>query len=154
MRALSKFISNERARQSALRRGGGQHIISISPSSADSRYCAEPVDHLTPALLFDREWALNVLQQTLSVLRTSYCERGQERVFESLKQYLSYDGDAGGYGEVAQELGSNESAVKTAVYRLRLRYRETLRQVIADTVTSAEEVDLEIAELFQALRRR
>lgn len=148
---LKHFLSNEWDRANALKRGGGRSILSIDAEDAEGRYLREPAHDLTPEKVFDRRWALTLLEQTLSELRAE-CERsGKQELFESLKPSLTPDGRDEGYAALGAKLKMSEGAVKVAAHRLRQRYREILRGRIAETVNSEEAVDEEIRDLFSAL---
>lgn len=149
--ACQHFLSNERERANALKRGGGR-VVSLDLADADGRYRREPDHDQTPERLFERRWALELLAQSVQHLRDEYAAKGKERLFEALKGQLTGEGVAS-YAALAAELGKTESAIKTAVSRLRKRYGELLREQIAETVTSAEQIDEEIHALFQALEK-
>ena len=147
--SLRHFIANERDRARAIKRGGGQLVIPLDATSAETRYLREPADTASPDKLFDRQWALTVLGQVLARLRAEFAGEGKEAVFETLKGALT--GEEGGYAEIGARLGMSEGAVKVAVHRMRKRYRQLLREEIAQTVSEPVEVDEEIQCLFAAL---
>ena len=148
--ACKHFLANERDRERAQKRGGGRQLLSLDFDAADERYRREPAHGHTPERLFERRWALTLLDQVLARLRQESVERGQEKLFDRLKVFLT--GEAGpAYRQVAKELGLSEGAVKVAVHRLRGRYRELLREEIGRTVVTAAEIDDEIRDLFAAL---
>ena len=111
----------------------------------------EPADNLTAEKIFERRWALTLLEQVLRRLRAEYVRDGREKLFEQLKPTLTEASRTVAYAEIASRLGTTEGAVKVAVHRLRQRYREVLRAEIADTVASPGEVEDEIRNLFAAL---
>jgi RNA polymerase sigma factor (sigma-70 family) len=145
------FLSHERERAKALKRGGGR-IVSLDLSNATGRYDQEPNHEETPERLFERRWALTLLEQALQQVRREYETPGKGRLFEALKGQLSGTGTQP-YATLAQELGLSESAIKTAVHRLRKRYGDVLREQIRETVATEAEVDEEIQALFEALAR-
>jgi RNA polymerase sigma-70 factor (ECF subfamily) len=149
--SLKHFQANERDRVAALKRGGGASIVSIDAQQAEDRYKAEPVDRQTPETLFDRYWALTVLERAQSKLRDRYRDVGNEKRFDVLLSYVA-GSQAESYRDAAAELGMTEGAVKTAVHRMRRDYGELIRAEVADTVASSD-LDSEIAALFEALRR-
>ena len=106
---------------------------------------------MTPERLFERQWALTVLDRVLAALQAEMAAQGKQSFFDALKQFLAAGQHSAGYAEVAAELGMTEGAVKTAVHRLRRRYRELLREEIAQTVASPEEIDDEIRYLLSCL---
>lgn len=149
--SLKHFQANERDREAALKRGGGRAALSLDVQSAEERYKIEPVDRRTPEALFDRSWALTVLDRARENLRESYETPDQVKRFDALWPCLTQE-ETSSYREVAADLGISEGAVKTAVHRMRREYRDRIRAEIAQTVASAAEIDGEIAALFEALR--
>ncbi len=125
--------------------------ISIDTRLGESSLDLEPVDTLTAEKIFERRWALALLEQVLRRLREEYTRDGKEKQFEQLKPTLTEASRSVPYAEIAIRLGTSEGAVKVAVHRLRQRYRELLRAEIADTVANPGEVDDEIRNLFAAL---
>jgi RNA polymerase sigma factor (sigma-70 family) len=149
--ALEHFLSNERARAHRLKRGGGQELLSLDLASAETRYTGEPADPSTPEKVYERHWALALLKQTLDHLCRDYESAGKGELFEHLQGSLTGDKTLLPYVELAPRLGMTEGAIKVAVHRLRQRYRELLREEIAQTVASPAEIDDEIRYLFTAL---
>lgn len=150
MTAVARFASNDRERARAAKRGGGKTPLSLDFASGEQRYGREPADPWTPERLFERRWALTLLETVLSRLSDEYRQQHKGELFERLRDFIT--GDAGRpYAEIAAELGISEGAVKVAVHRLRRRYRETLRQEVAATVSSEQEVHDELNRLFEAL---
>jgi len=145
--ALKRFLANEWDRQHAQKRGGLNPVIPIDQEFAESRFAAEPA-HLQPDLLFDRQWALTLLDRTMGRLREEYLATGRAKLFELLRSCLAREESALPYAEIAARLNLTEAAVKMAVQRLRARYRELLRTEIAETVASVDEVEEEIRHLF------
>jgi RNA polymerase sigma factor (sigma-70 family) len=149
--ALNHFLSDNLDRQRAQKRGGGQPLISLDGQTAEERYRLEPRDDLSPDRLFDRRWALTVLEQVLTRLGQEYEAGDKSVLFQHLKGFLT-DENGGAYSEIAQELGLSEGALRVAVHRLRRRYGELLRMEVAHTVTCPEDVPEEMAQLRAALR--
>jgi len=147
----SHFLANERDHAQAQKRGGGRTILSLDFHDADQRYSHEPADTLTPQRLFDRRWALLLLETTLDRLRLEFHEAGKGPLYERLKAALLGDHAALSYAQIAVELGMTEAAVKKAAQRLKQRYSEVLRSEIAATVDSPEGLEEEIHDLFAAL---
>jgi RNA polymerase sigma factor (sigma-70 family) len=143
------FLSHERERAKALKRGGGR-VVALDLSNASGLYDQEPNHEVTPERLFERRWALALLEQSLRQLRGEYETSGKGRLFDALKGLLSGDGTKP-YAALAMELGLNESTIKTAVHRLRKRYGEILREQIRETVASEGEIEDEVRALFEAL---
>ena len=149
--ALKHFVANELKRAKALKRGGRMKTLSLNFEKAESQYALEPADRLTPEKLFERSWALTVLERTMGRLADESKAADKQKLFDRLKIYLTTDRGSVPYAEVAPELGMTEGAMKVAVHRLKKRYRELLRDEIAQTVEYEEQVDEEIRELFKAL---
>jgi RNA polymerase sigma-70 factor (ECF subfamily) len=147
--ACKHFLSNERDREHALKRGGGRVPLSIDRTAAEGCYGREPSHDETPERLFERRWALTLLEQVLARLRGEYETAGKGRLFERLKGHLTGGGEA--HAQAAAELRMSEGAVKVAVHRLRQRYRDLLRDEIAQTLTDPAEVEDEVRALFAAL---
>ena len=146
--ALKHFLANEWDRQHAQKRGGFVSVMSIDQELAESRFAAEPSHNLQPDVLFDRQWAMTLLERTMSQLHDEYVATGRARLFEFLQGCLAKDESALPYAEIATRLNLTEAAVKMAVHRLRVRYREILRGEIADTVSSPGEIEEELRHLF------
>jgi RNA polymerase sigma-70 factor (ECF subfamily) len=149
--SLKHFLANEWDKANAKKRGGGRPPISIDAAAAESSCVFEPADLLTADKIFERRWALALLDQVLRRLREEYARDGREKQFEQLKLTLTEASRSVPYAEIAVRLGTSEGAVKVAVHRLRQRYRELLRAEIADTVADPREIEDEIRNLFAAL---
>ena len=149
--SLKHFLANEWDKARAEKRGGGQVLIPIDAQAAESSCGIDPADNLTAEKIFERRWALILLEQVLQQLREEYVHDGKEELFEQLKVTLTEASRSVPYAEVAARLNMSEGAVKVAVHRLRQRYRERLRAEIAQTVASPAEVEEEIRALFAAL---
>jgi RNA polymerase sigma factor (sigma-70 family) len=149
--SLANFLANRQRYERADRRGGGRVTESLDWESGEQRYLREPIDELTPERVFDRRWALTILERSIDRLRAQHVESGRGHWFEALRETLM--GGTGGksYDQLAQELGVSESAVKVAIHRMRKRCGELLREEIAQTVTNPQEIDEELAYLFAAL---
>jgi RNA polymerase sigma factor (sigma-70 family) len=152
--AFKHFLSRQRERASAQKRGGGRPAVALDFQLGERRYHLEPPDHATPEAAYERRWALALLERALARLREEFAGAGKGRLFECLKGALEGDGPHEPYARVAEELGLSEQAVKVAAYRLRCRYRELLRAEIAQTVAAPDEVDDELRDLFAAVRAR
>lgn len=150
---FQRFLANEWKRQHAQKRGGFQPVIAIDAVLAESRFGAEPVQGEAPDVLYDRQWALTLLEQVMGRLRQEYVESGRARLCERLEACLSRDETALPYADIAAELSLSEGAVKMAMQRLRGRYRALLREEIARTVATPEEVEAELRELFAIFQR-
>jgi DNA-directed RNA polymerase specialized sigma24 family protein len=151
MVCLKRFLANEWDRKTAQKRGGGRAHLPIDFQDAQGRYSLEPAHDLTAQKIFDRRWALTVLERTVTGLAEDFKRAGKSEQFDALKVYLLGESGAPPYAELAGRLQTTEGAIKIAVHRLRDRYRHRLRQEIAQTVSSEEEIDQEIRDLFAAL---
>jgi RNA polymerase sigma factor (sigma-70 family) len=150
--AFKHFLANELERAQAQKRGGGRKLLPLDFQSGERRYLSEPSHEATAETVFDRGWALTLLEQALSRLREEQASAGKERLFERLKGTLTGADPSRPYAELADELGTSTESIKVMVHRLRRRYSELLRAEIAQTVTTAEEVEDELRDLFAAVR--
>ena len=150
--SLNNFLANEWERGNRLKRGGGREIISLDSEPAEERYKLEPVDNQTPEVLFERRWAETLLQLVLTRLRAEYEAGSGSRRFEDVQTFIVEDRGAIPFAKVAEVLGMSEAALKSVVHRLRKRYRDLVREEIANTVSSPAEVEPELRHLLQALR--
>jgi len=149
--SLKHFLANEWEKARAQKRGGGAQVIPLESDTAETR-CAQPAaPGDSPDRAFDRQWAVALLDVVLGRLRREYCDAGREDLFLALKETLSGGRAEIAYCELGGRLGMSEGAVKVAAHRLRGRYRELLREEIANTVAGPEEVEKELRELFAAL---
>ena len=151
--ALKHFLINERQKARAQKRGGGRPVLSFDFDLAESEFDLQPAELTTPESVFNRQWALTLLANVQASLEQEMLDNGRGELYAALKPHLVGDPDAGKYLVVAERLGMTQAAVKMAMSRLRKRFRELLRRDIAQTVASDEEIDDEIHELFDALRR-
>ena len=150
--SLKNFLATERYRAAAAKRGSGQLHIPLHELVARERAEPEPADTLSADVLYDRRWALTLLDQVMGQLAEEYFTAGNERLFERLKRLLANDSMRPTQAEIACELGMTENAVKQAFHRMRQRYRTLLEQEIADTVANPAEVQDELRHLIEALR--
>ena len=148
---LKHFVGDERNRARAQKRGGGRRVISFDVQNAENQYTFDPAHNLSPDKLFEKSWALTALERIIARLKAESVSRNKQKLFDHLKVYLTAKRDSIPYRNVAAELDMTESAVKVAVHRLRTRYRELLLDEIAQTVSTQEQVDEEIRDLFAAL---
>jgi RNA polymerase sigma-70 factor (ECF subfamily) len=151
--SLNHFLTNEWKRAGTLKRGGGISFLLLDQAAAEDRYRLEPVNDLTPEKIFERRWALTLLDQVLTRLRNECEADGKAGLFDQLRGFLSYTSDLQSYAEVAAQFGTSEPALRQAVRRLRQRYRELMRAEIAQTVSSPQEIDDEIRHLFTVFAR-
>lgn len=150
--SLKHYAANVHMRAGAAKRGGGQPVLSLDAVSAERRYSREPTHGVTAERLYDRRWALTVLEDALTALRVEFRAAGREPFFDAVRGHLTGDHDAFSYQEIGERFGKTEAAVKVAVHRLRQRYREILRAGVAETVDDEGEVDDELRFLMSVLR--
>ncbi|MBU6400465.1 MAG: sigma-70 family RNA polymerase sigma factor [Verrucomicrobia bacterium] len=149
--SLKHFVANEWDKMRAQKRGGGQTVVSLDAQSAEERYRFEPVDRLSADKIYERRWALTLLDRVLARLRDEQAAAGKGALFDALKEGLTGGRDSVGYADHAARLGLSEGALKVAAHRLRRRYRELLREELSQTVASAEDVEAELRALQLAL---
>jgi len=152
--AMQHFLANEWHRAHAQKRGGCHATLSLDDDTAERRYQLEPVDNATPEFLFERGWALALLNDVLARLEAEYARDGKAAWMEAMRPVLTADRDAIDYGEIAGRLGLTETAARVAAHRLRQRYRRMIRAEVANTVAASDEVEQEMRHLFQALAAR
>lgn len=148
---MKHYLANEWDRARAQKRGGGKTPISIDAMVAEEKYGLEPGHDITAEKLFDRRWALVLLDRVLHDLDREYAAKNKRRTFELLKPFLTAEGSSAARRAAADALRMTEGAVNVALHRLRKRYRTLLRKHIADTVGDEKHVDEEIRDLFSAL---
>ena len=151
--AMNHFLADEWDKARAQKRGGGQIPVPLQFDTAETRYGYEPVDNTTPEQNFERRWALTLLDTVLQRLHSEYEQEGRAEFFAALHPCLVGDRANQPYADLAVKLGISEGAVKSAVHRLRQRYRHLLRDEIAQTVAEPGEVDEELHHLFAVLAR-
>jgi RNA polymerase sigma factor (sigma-70 family) len=145
------FLADQADRERAQKRGSGA-VLSFEVASGEERYRFEPLDSDTPERIFERRWALTLLDRAVSTLRDEFTQHGSPGDFERLKVFLLGQGEVP-YSELARELGATEGSLKVTIHRLRKRYRVLFRREIGETVADPAEVDSEIHFLFSALKR-
>jgi RNA polymerase sigma factor (sigma-70 family) len=149
--SLKHFVSHDRERTRALKRGGDTQTISLDAAST-AGLDSQVVDDLTPEQVFERQWALTVLERALGRLRLAAREAGTESQFDALKPYLTGEAGRTPYAAVGERLGMSEGAVKAGVLRLRRRFGQALRDEIAGTVSDPDDVDDEIRRMLLVIR--
>lgn len=148
---LKNYAHNEQERDLASKRGGGAVIFSIDEVNAEGRYRYEPATNLSPDKLFDRRWAMTVLQEATCRLEIEYNQAGLKEVYAEICPYLTGDHN-GSYLELAGRLHKTEGSARVLIFRFRNRFRQLLRAVIADTVADLNLVEMELQHLHDALR--
>jgi DNA-directed RNA polymerase specialized sigma24 family protein len=149
--SLNHFLVNEWEGRQTAKRGGGQRFVSLDNDEGARRYLLETASNETPEKLFERQWALTLLDQALQKLRQECVKSGRGDQFDRLKGFLSCEGDEPSYAELAAEWGGTPNAVAAMVYRLRQRYRECVREEIAQTVAAPGDLEEELRYLFTTL---
>jgi RNA polymerase sigma factor (sigma-70 family) len=150
--SLKYFVADEEDRNRALKRGGGA-VLSLEFGSGEERYQREPAHDETPERIFERRWALSLLDRVVERLQSEFVEHGRPEHFDRLKVFLLGQADAP-YAALAREMNTSEGALKVAIHRLRKRYRELFRQEIADTVADPAEVESELRFLAAVLTKK
>jgi len=153
LKFLKNFLSDQRDRARAQKRGGGQALISIDAYEMEEREFAAPANALTPDQIFERRWAQAVMTQAAERLREDYAARGKDALFEQLKDLQPGEHGERSYIQIGAALGMTEQAVKNAVVTFRRRYAQLLREEIAQTVMEPGEVNEELQHLMTVFAR-
>ena len=148
---LKNFLLNQHEKEQTLRRGGRVEFVSIDEETAEGLYAHEPSSSLTPEKLFDRRWAMTVLEDAMRRLQAEYERAGMTQIFTAAQPYLTGDGESS-FAELGAQLKRNEGAARVLVFRFRERFRQLIRSVIGDTVSDLEQVEIELAHLQASLR--
>jgi RNA polymerase sigma-70 factor (ECF subfamily) len=153
---LKNFLSSERQKAQAVKRGGKQTVVYLDqdPEKAEGMLNEEIANCISPDRLYDRSWAVAVLEEALRLLRSELENSDKKAVFEALEPFLMGEKAPRTYAVVAEEMGATECSVKMMVHRLRKRYRQCLRSVVAATVSDPEQIGPEIEELLEVLRAK
>ncbi|MHC1766223.1 MAG: RNA polymerase sigma factor [Verrucomicrobiia bacterium] len=149
--AFNNFLHNEHDRVIALKRGGGREIVSWEQNVAEGRYAKEPAAGLSPEQLFEKRWAATLLERVLARLRGEFDQTKPRELFDQLKAHLWGEDEAIPYAQLAGHFAMTVSALKVTVHRLRRRYRDLLREEIAQTVADPAEIDDEIQYLIRVM---
>jgi RNA polymerase sigma-70 factor (ECF subfamily) len=150
--SVRHFLSNQRDWDQAQKRGGGQTHLSLEFDDGERTYQIEPVDPHTPERLYERRWALASIESALARLKKKYEDGKKGELFARLRPYLTGD-EPQSYAELAKSVGVSEGSLRVAVHRMRQQFAATLREIIADTVESRDDVDEELRELMKAVER-
>ena len=151
--AMKNFLAGEWRKRATLKRGGGAQMLPIDLESAERRYRIEPSHSLGPDAIYERRWALEVLERAVGELRRRYQADGKGELFEALKPSLGHDDELLPYSELSRRLGQSEGALRSAVFRLRRRWQEQIRKLVGDTVEGDEAIDDELDSLLTSLTR-
>ncbi len=149
--ALNHFLANEHERTQAQKRGGGRELLSLDDDSAEDRYQREPAHTESPDRLFERQWALALMEDALRRLAAEQAANDRADFFAALRPFLSREPEPGEYANLANRLGLAPGTLAVQVHRLRERYRQLVRAAVADTVDSPLEIDAEMRHLLAAL---
>jgi RNA polymerase sigma factor (sigma-70 family) len=148
---LKRFLANEWDRARALKRGGNQPHVSFDTAAVETRYQIEPFPGLEADRIYDRRWAMALLETTMSRLREEFRTAGKTAEFDGLKTFLATAKTTNAYADVAKAIGMSEGAVRVATHRLRRRFREIFREEISQTVSTTQEIDEEVRYLMSVL---
>jgi len=151
--AMRHFLADQWDRSHAGKRGGGTEVLSLDAQDAEERYRFEPVDRLDAEKIYERRWAMTLVEQALARLREESAAAGKTELFERLARFVAGESDLT-WGEAAAELGLSEGAMKAAVHRLRERYRVMLRDEIGHTVADPAELEEEVRYLVRVITER
>jgi len=149
--ALKYFLADEQRRAMAIKRGKGQRLFSLEELRTDERLDMEPSDPMTAEMIYERRWALTVLERVLSRLKDEYLAADNNALFDSLKELLPDEPGSPSQAEIAARLGMTENAVRQAFYRFRQRYQSLLREEIANTVATPGDIEDELRHLIVVL---
>jgi len=150
--SLKNFLAKARRRELAVKRGEGRALVSLEQLLERERADLEPADTLSADRIYERRWALTLLEQALGRLEEEYRVAGHAPLFEKLKQTLTDELGQRSQAEIAQEMSMSENAVKQAFHRLRKRYRLLLREEIAHTVAVPGDVEDELRHFIRVLQ--
>ena len=148
---LKYFLANEQRRAMAIKRGKGQRLIPLNELHAEDRIDIEPADPMTAEMIYERRWALTVLERVLSRLKDEYRATGNAALFDALKELLPDEPGSPSQAEIAARLSMTENAVRQAFYRFRQRYQAILREEIANTVATPGDIEDELRHLITVL---
>lgn len=151
LKSVSNFLKDAQRSLKAQKRGGHVTTFSLDFESGEKLYRSEPADSATPEQLFERRWAVTLLNNTMATLRSEYSERNHGLLFECLEAHINQNDERVPYADLTDKLNMTVDALKQAARRLKLRYREILRSEIANTVESSDEIDDELRALTKSL---
>jgi RNA polymerase sigma factor (sigma-70 family) len=150
--SLKNFLAKARRRELTTKRGEGRALVPLDELLAREHADLEPTDNLTADRIYERRWALTLLEQVLSRLEREYQSAGNAKLFDCLKEFLSDEPGRRSQAEVAAEIGMTENALKQAFHRLRQRYRQLLHDEIAQTVAVPGDVEDELRHFISVLQ--
>jgi RNA polymerase sigma factor (sigma-70 family) len=150
--SLKHFLVSEHRRAVTIKRGKGQQLVPLEELTRTERSDMEPADRLTAERIYERRWALTLMEEVLRRLKDEYYTAGNGELFESLKQLLPDEPGAPSRTEIASQLGMTDNALRQAFHRFRNRYQTLLREEISHTVAIASDVEDELRHLISVLR--
>ena len=150
--SIARFVANEWERRHAVKRGAGQTVPLVVMENGEERYRHEPVDGLSPDIIFERRWATTLLESVIGRLRVEYASVHKEELFEGLKASVWGEAPEDGYPSLAAKFNLSEGALRVAAHRMRERYRTLLHETVARTVATTDEVEDELRHLASVLR--
>lgn len=150
---IRQVISRQNRHDRAEKRGGGHPVLSLDETVADERYALEPADLRDPERLYDRAWAMQLLETVRAALRASFINNNRLADYEMLEPYLGWDDAPAPFADLGRRLGSNETAARVLVHRLRKKFRELLESEISRTVVNEEDIAAELEWMREVLRR-
>jgi len=150
--SLKHFLASQHRRAMTVKRGKGQQLIALEEFRTNERAEMEPADPLSADRLYERRWALTLMEQVLGRLKGEYCTAGNAELFDSLKQLLPDEPGAQARADIASQLGMTDNALRQAFHRFRHRYQLLLREEISNTVAVASDVEDELRHLIAVLR--
>ncbi len=148
--AMKNFISGQWRKDNAQKRGGAVELLPLDFDSAEQSYGLEPFHELTPEAVYERRWALSLLDHAVTDLQIQYTRDGKAELFAALKGFLGSEQDVLPYAELSQQVGLSEGSLRTAVSRLRSRWRTRIRELVAETVDSEADVQDELRILISS----
>lgn len=149
--AMKNFLASQWEREQAIKRGGGKRVLSLDFDSGETRFSLEPAHGDTPERLFEKQWTLQLLELVMQRLQGEWAESGKSAQFEVLREFIAGPREGLSYAAAATALDMSEDAVRQAASRLRKRYRELLREEVAQTVANSADVDDELRSLLGSL---
>lgn len=151
--SFKNHVGQQNNKNRAVKRGGGARVFSLDEAVAEGRYQDEPIDILSPDVLYERRWAVTQLQKALEQIEAECAAEGDATQYAAMKPFLIGDQGEATYRELGRQLGLSEVGARVKAHRLRERYRESLRKVVAQTVTSEEEIEEELRHIIDVLSR-
>ena len=148
--SLKNFLINEWKKARTIKRGGDERKFSLDAEQAEFKYSQEPADEMAPDRIFERRWAIALIESVLTQLRAEYVAIGKVDLFEELKGHVW--GEGGAYAEAAARLKTTEGALRIGAHRLREQFRRVLRQQVARTVAAPHEIEAELRHLISVLQ--